>query len=107
MDKALIILVFLSSIAAQGGYDEPGHIGPPLGLYNPYLIVGSRSIRSFDVTLEKEEWDTPKEEIPYIYPWQNRIGQTAQQMVAILSELQQAGLSQFDIELFFRERLRK
>lgn len=92
--------LFLSSIIAQGGYDEPGHIGPRHELFNPHPFYDAVGI---DIQAEEEDWYADKGEIPYIYPWKNRIGQTAQQMIAILSVLEAAGMTPIDIELFLLE----
>lgn len=90
---------FLSPIVAQGGYDEPGHVGPRLELFDPSPFYDATG---FGIQAE-EEWDTPKEEIPYTYLWENRLGQTAQQMAAVISLLESEGLTSIDIELFLSD----
>lgn len=100
-----VVFIYVSVIAAflsqtfAGEQDDARHIGPGLELYNPNPFSGATNLV---VTLEKEEWYGQKEAIPYIWPWDNDLNQTAQQMVGVVYVLQSEGMTNGEIDGFLR-----
>lgn len=43
---------------------------------------------SMDLAKDQEDFETPKEPVPYLEPWDNELRQTAQQYVAIVSMIE-------------------
>lgn len=84
-----VILALNLSSAATG---EP--IYDPAGIVKQQNLAGRTDNSPFsgagklDIVLEREEFATQKEPIPYAAIWNNSLRQTAQQYVAILSVLQ-------------------
>lgn len=89
-----VSLFFLSLIAYGGAYElgidtlnHPYTLG--MAYNNPFS-----GATGFDIELALDDWMAPKEPVPYHEFWENPFGQTAQQMVAICSMLEEeAGIS--------------
>lgn len=96
MIKTLVSAIFLSQALMQDVrvFHERAQQVEYINYGNPSYTrrVNTFNIRAADnstVVVPQDGWATPKAPIPYYWYWDNNLNQTAQQLIAILSMLDQ------------------